>query len=501
MGSLAEEYGFYGEDPGAPGAGEALILVDGKEVWVFEITGDPSGRSAFWAAARVQDGHVVAIANNFIIREVDCNDRENFRCSKDLPAKAKQAGVWDGKGTFDWMRAMAPDIRNFSYTPGYAPIPMYTTARVWRVFSRVSPSSGLLLTDNPYVLPFSVRAETRITHRQLMDLKRDHYEGTEIDLTVGPLAGPFGSPNRMEGGAGLKVLSGQFARAIALPRTSYCSLCQSFGEKNAGALDKFWFASDTPASSVFVPFYTNASGFSPSYRTGQMAEYDDQSAWWVFDFVANWMDLNYRLMSVDVNAKIAELQDVIDEERATAEAEASKMLASGHSEDAFEQLSAFQTGLQGRVVDAWRKFGRFLIMKYNDGRLNYPKIAAPIGYPGWWLQTFSVDANIQPKWGQPSASPPALFELYGPGPFEQIPPGVQLAAAGETLSPSAWSRAAGLVAFAAQYFVVFAIGWLAGTRGTSLWRGFSWSNRGAKTRSVASVDGCSGCSYVAAPSA
>jgi len=507
MGSLAETYGFYGEDPGASGAGECLILADGREVWVFEITGDPTGKSAFWAAARVQDGHVVASANNFVIREINCDDTENFRCSTDLLARAQKAGVWDGKGAFDWMGVMAPDIRAFSYTPGYAPIPMYTTARLWRLFSRVSPSSGVMLTDNQYALPFSVHADAPLTHRQLMDLYRDHYEGTKIDLTLGPLAGPFGSPNRMEGGLGLKVLGGQFARSLSLPRTSYALVIQSFIEKHAGALDKMWFASDAPASSVFVPFYTNVSGFSSSYRIGQMAEYDDRSAWWVFDFVANWMDLNYRLMSIDVKAKIATLQDLIDEHREPMEATASKLLASGQTRQALERLADFQTDLQERVVDTWRKFGHFLIMKYNDGHLNYPTVAAQIGYPGWWLQTFNVDSNIRPKWGQPSATAPSFFELYGPGPFEHMLPQVNMAASAVyngVSAPLAWVSAAGVWGMAVQYVAVFAVGWLAGTRGILSWCSFPWN---CKARALSPPLAAPGCCdhysdyYVAAPSA
>jgi len=367
--------------------------------------------------------------------------------------------------------------------------------------------SGVALTDNSYALPFSVQADMPLSHRQVMDLMRDHYEGTEIDLTLGPLAGPFGSPNRLEGGMGLKMVHGQFARAISLPRTSYATVSQSFSKKHASAWDKLWFATDAPASSVFVPFYANVSGSSPSYRVGHMAEYDDRSAWWVFDFVANWMDLNYRLMTIDVTAKIAELQDLIDEQREPIEATASKLLTSGHTGQALERLSDLQTRLQERIVNTWRKFGHFLIMKYNDGRMNYPTIAGEIGYPAWWLQTFDVSSSILPKWGQPSAIPPSLFELYGSGPFEQKPSPVNLATSSANNGDSvrfAWASVAGDWGMAVQYLAVFVVGWLAGTRGNLLWRTFSWSRKARAPWPALAATGCcddsSGC-YVAVPSA
>merc|ERR1712079_271199 len=125
-------------------------------------------------------------------------------------------------------------------------------------------------------------------------------------------------------------------------------------------------------------------------------------------------------MTIDVSAKIAKLQDLINEQRKPMEAAASQLLTGGHTEQALERLSDFQARLQERIVDSWRKFGHFLIMKYNDGRVNYPTIAGDVGYPAWWLQTFNVNSDILPKWGQPAAAPPTLFEMYGPGPFENV---------------------------------------------------------------------------------
>ncbi len=37
-----------------------------------------------------------------------------------------------------------------------------------------------------------------ITPQELMNINRDHYEGTEFDLTKGIAAGPYGEPNRFD---------------------------------------------------------------------------------------------------------------------------------------------------------------------------------------------------------------------------------------------------------------------------------------------------------------
>ena len=58
MGSLAEEYGFTGE---TRGASETVTIIDKQDAWVFEISGDGSGKGALWVAKRVPDGKVVVI--------------------------------------------------------------------------------------------------------------------------------------------------------------------------------------------------------------------------------------------------------------------------------------------------------------------------------------------------------------------------------------------------------------------------------------------------------
>jgi hypothetical protein len=56
MGDLAFEYGFYGTEWKGPGmygeAGEALMVTDPHEAWVFHILPDGTDNSAVWAAQR-----------------------------------------------------------------------------------------------------------------------------------------------------------------------------------------------------------------------------------------------------------------------------------------------------------------------------------------------------------------------------------------------------------------------------------------------------------------
>ena len=71
MGILSILYGYCD-------AAESLLVSDPKEVYIFHILPDDSGRSAVWVAQKVPDGHITIVMNAFVIREVLFADPEIF---------------------------------------------------------------------------------------------------------------------------------------------------------------------------------------------------------------------------------------------------------------------------------------------------------------------------------------------------------------------------------------------------------------------------------------
>lgn len=195
MGDLAITYGFYaadwsGGDASKGEGGEALTVVDKNEAWVFHILADDTGTSAIWAAQRVPDNHVAAVANQFVIRKIDPAS-DDFMFSSNIFEIAKRQNLWSEKdGHLDFLKTFAP-MR--AHSP-------YTTRRVWRVFNMLAPSISLPPYTTPYQddYSFSVPVESMLTPEDLMRVQRDHYEGTEFDLTKGLAAGPYGDPNRFD---------------------------------------------------------------------------------------------------------------------------------------------------------------------------------------------------------------------------------------------------------------------------------------------------------------
>lgn len=379
MGYWAEKEGFYGEESNPTCAGETLTVIDSEEAWVFEILADFDG-GAVWAAQRVPDKHAVVAANNFIIRKVDFGDHthEQFYWSTKILSVAQQL-VYKGDAptsckhaaTFDFLECFGADLRKDFYDPEYgahAPDPFYTTRRMWRVQNLVAPSAGFTHpTENAFELPFSFPVDEPVSLNQAMNIMRDHYEETEFALDKDGLSGPYGDPNRDEGGPGMLVLPSKWPRAISVMRTSYSIVPQT--KRNGHHL--FWYATHQPATSIYVPVFAEATDCHKSLTQGSQREYDRTSAWWVFAFLSNWMRLAWnKIGNGYVFPKRNQLQAEIIASAST--------ITTNFTEE--------QVALQGEVVAKWASFSDFVVSTFNNGFVNFPKIGGQYGYPEEWLR-------------------------------------------------------------------------------------------------------------------
>lgn len=164
-----------------------------------------------------------------------------------------------------------------------------------------------------------------------------------------------------------------------------------------------WFATDQPISSVFVPFVATADRAATSYSKGHLETFSRESAFWAFNFVSNWMMLNWEsMMSITVAPALQEEQNRI----LTAVAE----LEAKWPEDA-SVVNEFQKGIQENLVERWWQLSDDLIARYSDGiytRQNTTKM--PLGYPAWWLQMVGYNQEFyKAHWVQSSMMPPPLL--------------------------------------------------------------------------------------------
>ncbi len=195
--SLLNDYGYYSE-------GETFSISDPNEAWIMDIVGkgspklikDKSGKivkkeynkGAVWVARRIPDGYVCAHANQSRITQFPLNDPENCKYAKDVVSFATKNGWYKGSEN------------NFSFAGAYAPLTFdalrFCEARVYSVFRRVAPSLNL---SDQYIkgvkgaepLPLWVKPDKKLTVKDVMALMRDHFEGTDLDMTKDIGAGPI----------------------------------------------------------------------------------------------------------------------------------------------------------------------------------------------------------------------------------------------------------------------------------------------------------------------
>jgi dipeptidase len=185
MGSLIDTYGYFS-------TGETLLVADEDEGWVFEMCALPDDEyHSAWIAQRVPDGTVFVAANEFRIREIKEDDVNQIFSKLLLPGLKKLGWATLVNGSVDWLQSVSYGEYNHPY---------YSLRRVWRMFDRINPDLGL----SPWVsgggyttdYPFSITPKTKLQTSDVFSLYRDHYEGTQFDLTTGTAAGPYGDPNR-----------------------------------------------------------------------------------------------------------------------------------------------------------------------------------------------------------------------------------------------------------------------------------------------------------------
>jgi dipeptidase len=379
IGHLIETYGYYG-------TGETLPIGDTEEGWVIEMAPSPEGRGGLWAAKKVPDGEVFVAANELRIREVDPDDPNMLFC-KDLHAIAQKHGWWKPEdGKLDWLRTVSQG--EYSH-------PYYSLRRVWRLQSRMAPSLNL----SPWVkdgfttaYPFTIKPDKKLSVRDVMSLYRDFYQGTEFDQSKGITAGPFGSPYRYPGpidaggdtGDPNAKLKGAWERPISIYRCGFSYVCQARGWLPDPIGGVVWFGPDEPMSTCYVPFYAGVTKIAPPYYTCDTTKFSQDSAWWAFNFVANWAGLKYSYMIRDIQQK----QDSIELAEIESLKEMDQQALALYKKDpdkARELLTTYCETQANQVVKDWWALAWTLVARYDDGYVNAPgKMAQEVGYPKDW---------------------------------------------------------------------------------------------------------------------
>ena len=375
--------------------GESISIADPQEAWILEIIGTGrGGQGAVWVAVRVPDGYIAAHANKARIGTFPLDDPENCLYSENVIKFAVERGYYD-----------PADGQPFRFDEAYCPSDpknlRYGATRVWSLFRRAAPSLNLapdyhrgVPGAEPY--PLWVKPDKKLTLADVFALMRDHYEGTDFDMTRGLDAGPHGTPNRWRP-ITWKLDDTEYAweRPISTQQTGFSFVGQvrhTLPDPIGGVL---WYGVDDTYFTCYVPLYCCIDALPPAYTTGSLNEFSWDSAWWVFKFVANYANLRYADMRADIQAVQRELEGHLLALQPAVEKTALELQ---QSDPALMRryLTDYCLMHAEQVVRRWRALGEHLIRKYNDGYIQErPGEPQERGYPQEWLRRVVEDRPTQ----------------------------------------------------------------------------------------------------------
>lgn len=395
IGRLIKEYGYYG-------TGETLLLGDAEEGWVMEMCAyEEDGRTGIWVAQRVRDDEYFVAANQFRIRHIYKNNKDNdgddrlYFYSLDKNGKKRDDLIYSSDlyaacHKANWIHSSEKHI-DWAATVSYGEYshPYYSLRRVWRAFSKVAPLSNLpSKVENGYTMdyPFSLKPDHKLSILDIANVYRDHYEGTEFDLTIGRASGPFRDPVRYENNPdqgdsfNLNIYKpkGAWERPLSIYRCGIIWINQA--KKVNGKTEAVsWIGLDRPVANCLMPFYCKMDRLPEKLETMNLLDFqfNGNSAWWAFNFVANYANLNYAYMMREVKA----LQDKFEPK---AIKRVNEIFSSGDMDD----FTTYCTIHFEKVVKQWWNLATHLIVKCNDGCLTIGpnSIMNKIDYPKNWLK-------------------------------------------------------------------------------------------------------------------
>ena len=352
MGRLAEELG-YGD------SGECLTVADKNEVWQFEITGNGKhNKGAAWVAQRIPDDHIGISANIPRIGCIDRSDSRNFLASDNLEQVFLDHGLWDGKGRFNYWKAV-----NCEYARG-----KNFREREFYVFRALAPS--LNLTYDMDEIPFSVKPDSLVDVRKVMELLRNNYEGSEFDMCrnwlievpekdgvpahreISPVANPWLTKNTMNTLNTIAPGTVEFTRTLAVAWCAYSTVIQLRSSLPDGIGGICWYSVDNPGQSPRIPIFCGGKTLPKAFERCGHKGFDPDCVLWQFRKANRLATVAWQQTKQGFGESVMKMEDTafegLDElERAYLQAGSAKKKA--------KLVDAYTAKIHSMCVEEWEK--------------------------------------------------------------------------------------------------------------------------------------------------
>ncbi|MEE0266960.1 MAG: C69 family dipeptidase [Bacteroidales bacterium] len=382
---LTETYGYCS-------SGESFSIADDKEVWIMEIIGKGEEKGAVWVAMKIPEGYISAHANHAQITTFPLQTKKSFKSisskslknifrpevevvySHDVIAFARKKGYFNGKD------------QEFSFSDTYAPINFSAArgceARVWSIFRRCNSQMqqyedyalGYNLQNR---MPLWIVPDNLLSVQDVMELMRDHFQGTKMDMTQDLGAGPFKCPYRWRP-MDFSVDGVEYVheRAISTQQTGFSMVIESRENMPTFAKGLMWFGVDDTYSTVYMPIYTALQQVSEHLREGNgaMIEYSETSMFWLFNFVTNFAYTRYSDMIKDIRKVQKRLEASYMADVNNFDKKILRLYKDSIPEaEIKERMTNFSNQRIISTFYEWTELKEYLIVKYIDGNIKKEK--------------------------------------------------------------------------------------------------------------------------------
>jgi dipeptidase len=385
MNALVTEYGYYS-------TGESFSISDPNEVWIMEMIGKgPGNKGAVWVARRIPDGYISGHANQARITTFPQDDTLNCLYSKDVISFAREKGYYEGED------------RDFSFADSYCPLNFIGAricdARVWSAFRRVADGMDkytdyAMGTNLDNRLPLWVKPREKLTVHDVMELMRDYFQDTPMDMSKDFGAGPFGCIVRWRPLFWEIDSEAYFnERATSTQQTGFSFIAQSRSWLPDPVGGIFWFGVDDTYSTVYSPMYCGITRLPEAYAegNGSMMDFTDDAAFWVFNQVSNFAYTRYSYIIPEIKKKQKEIETLYIKKSAETDKKAAELYVKDR-DLAVDYITNFSVQTGNSTVAEWKKLYRYLFTKYMDGNIKEkvegqknPSLEQP-GYSEQWYR-------------------------------------------------------------------------------------------------------------------
>jgi len=380
---LVSSYGYAN-------SGESFTIADKNEVWILElISKDHGKKGAAWVAQKIPDGFISGHANHARITNFPKENKKNSISTKyinnDKYLYSPELDCIYDKNVISFAKEMGfidDNLKHeeFSFAAAYNPISFgaarFCEARVYAGFNKVAGGMDKYLDyamgenlENRF--PLYIKPDRKLGVRDVMNMMRDYYQDTPMDMTKDVGAGPFGSTVRWR--PLYWKVDGQQCfneRAISTQQTAYSIVTQSRSHLPDPIGGICWFGVDDTYLTVYTPLYAGLQKAPENFRmgNGDIMNYSETSAFWLFNRVSNFayaiMDrVMPTIKAMQGELELSYLEEVNALDKITDE------LYKTNPDKALELVHDFSTKKSAQTFNNWNNLSNELLVTFSDGNI------------------------------------------------------------------------------------------------------------------------------------